>query len=66
MSCGSGDLPPDFSPDSLSIIPEKRSFDLNFPSEDRVFAGGSTYEMEALSTAFLVLPRKKDEIPEVK
>ena len=57
----------------LPEVPEGDSWRLLFdtreaeiPSEDRVFAGGSTYEMEARSTAFLVLPRKKDEIPYVK
>ncbi len=57
----------------LPEVPEGDSWDLvldtrdaTVPSEDPVFAGGSSYELVARSTALLVLPRKKDEVPEVK
>jgi isoamylase len=55
----------------LPEVPEGDSWRLVFDtreaalaSEETVFEGGSSYEMEARSTALLVLPRKKYEVTE--
>jgi isoamylase len=44
--------------DNWKLVLDTREAEL--PSEDRVFAGGSSYELEGRSTVLLMLPRKKE------